>query len=416
MYVGCDHASCSFNTNSHVDRNCFVFAQIISPETLEGIHTNLHTVMAISACDLMVIEEDVFNSVQAKGVTKISVEQKFRILSQVPVFRAWEPYKLYRIAYNLEHAEIPKETVIFRKGETTDRLYILIHGQVDLVHDARRRDQILTTVQPGNYFGESSVCTFYTNGKVKVEEDATAITSSHVEVLVYGEAHFQMLDSQSLTSFTHAFESKRKWRARRTRTLKQEHRALREAQQKMRDDVHGEAPLRASLRDTSGAATASASTLSELETTTATEVVRPQEAFDLDDLPQEIMRGYDPLFVLSTCKNPRKRQQVLNALKRAQPEAALSPDDQTMLSSLRIGSPHTSPHPASPEAGSGQGQISPLRPMAALLSPKIQPITGDEFPQLTLKSLPQRIRSVTYMTPALHALQHRIKLAENSTA
>jgi CRP-like cAMP-binding protein len=391
---------------------CVDFAQIISPETLEGIHTNLHTVMAISACDLMVIEEDVFNSVQAKGVTKISVEQKFRILSQVPVFRAWEPYKLYRIAYNLEHAEIPKETVIFRRGETTDRLYILIHGQIDLVHDARRRDQILTTVQPGNYFGESSVCTFYTNGKVKVEEDATAITSSHVEVLVYGEAHFQMLDSQSLTSFTRAFESKRKWRARRARTLKQEHRALREAQQKMRDDVHGEAPIRASLRDTSSTATSSVSTLSEQETTTAT--ARPQETFDLDDLPQEIMRGYDPLFVLNTCKNPRKRQQVLNALKRAQPETSLAPDDNATLSSLRISSPpRTSPDPASAE--SGNAQINPLRPMAALLSPKIQPITGDEFPELTLKSLPQRIRSVTYMTPALHALQHRIKLAEDST-
>lgn len=44
-------------------------------------------------------------------------------------------------------------TVVFREGDTADRFFILIDGQVEV----RRGEVVVATLQPGEFFGESAL-------------------------------------------------------------------------------------------------------------------------------------------------------------------------------------------------------------------------------------------------------------------
>ena len=67
--------------------------------------------------DLISIEDDDYSAAQDKTGNKMSVDERFKFLLTVSLFKHWEPYKLYRVAHALQQDEIDKGTVIFKKGD-----------------------------------------------------------------------------------------------------------------------------------------------------------------------------------------------------------------------------------------------------------------------------------------------------------
>jgi CRP-like cAMP-binding protein len=85
-------------------------------DVLSGLRTRMITVQAITAVELAVIDESDFTMVQEKSTFKMTVEDRYQFLSNVPLFKNWEPYNLYRIAHVLEHTELEKGTTIVKPG------------------------------------------------------------------------------------------------------------------------------------------------------------------------------------------------------------------------------------------------------------------------------------------------------------
>ena len=56
--------------------------------------------------------------------------------------------ELFRHAKTFE--DYPKGTLIVREGEKGDRMYVVQHGEVEIVHDG----EVLERVGPGGFFGE----------------------------------------------------------------------------------------------------------------------------------------------------------------------------------------------------------------------------------------------------------------------
>ena len=89
--------------------------------------------------------------VAVREEASIVLEQQLR---GVPFFRNLRADALAEIAQRLRLASYPKGTVVFRKGDASDAMYLVQSGQVDVVLGDDARDEPLASLGQGSFVGE----------------------------------------------------------------------------------------------------------------------------------------------------------------------------------------------------------------------------------------------------------------------
>jgi CRP/FNR family transcriptional regulator, cyclic AMP receptor protein len=83
----------------------------------------------------------------------VTLQAECQALRQIPIFRDLDPAKLKLLAFAAERTVVEKGDIVYRAGETSDAVYVLLSGEVDVMHDHVR----LARLSCGALFGEIGV-------------------------------------------------------------------------------------------------------------------------------------------------------------------------------------------------------------------------------------------------------------------
>ena len=115
------------------------------------------------------------------------------------MFKNWEHYRLYRLAFSVEQLHVSAGRNITKQGETTQKLMIITEGTARV--DVKAEDgeiHTVATLQQGEYVGESGLI-MHARGSKDVEpsvEPSSVVALTHVAMLVIPKSSYKMLDSK----------------------------------------------------------------------------------------------------------------------------------------------------------------------------------------------------------------------------
>ncbi len=80
------------------------------------------------------------------------------VLSQIPIFSALGDEDRMSLAERIDRQSFPKGSVLFRRGEPGNALYIIIRGQIRIFASTRQGNEItLALLGAGEFFGEMAL-------------------------------------------------------------------------------------------------------------------------------------------------------------------------------------------------------------------------------------------------------------------
>lgn len=161
---------------------------------LVGMHMRVHTAVATSDVILVDFEQTSYQDVVDHGHSMISIDAKFQFLRNLSLFRNWDQYRLYRLAFVIDQTVINRGDVILEPGVRSPCLYFILQGNVHVQIGEEGKcngssssrvsghggggslrtseskylggyTQTLTTLQPADYFGDSGIMGFYDTSK-----------------------------------------------------------------------------------------------------------------------------------------------------------------------------------------------------------------------------------------------------------
>ena len=211
---------------------------LMAPNALRQIRT----LRAFALTDVDVISFDVrtFTSIKLAAKADISYDEKMKVMNSVPLFREIGVQKLATIGVILKTEEVNRGSAIILPGKTTDRLYFVLSGFVDVTvanfttnsfacnkiyekinkvkESKSNTSQVVgsmhvTTLGVGEYFGESGVMTFL--NKKPYTESTTSIAKSHVKLLTLHKQHYAILTIDILRSIQKNYRLRASWRGAR---------------------------------------------------------------------------------------------------------------------------------------------------------------------------------------------------------
>jgi CRP-like cAMP-binding protein len=83
----------------------------------------------------------------------VTLQTECETLQQIPMFRDLDAAKLKLLAFAAERIAVEKGDIVYRAGDSSDAVYVLLSGQVDVIHDEVR----LARLSCGAVFGEIGV-------------------------------------------------------------------------------------------------------------------------------------------------------------------------------------------------------------------------------------------------------------------
>ena len=250
---------------------------LIGESVLGGITERLQTVQSITPCDVLIIEANDFIAIDERhGHKTINLSDKFSFLREMPLFRHLEPYELFRLSEALVAEQVPRTSLIIKKGRVSESLYFIYYGKFDVISDIDGKST-LASLQRHDYFGESlplrnyfidgslnssrrgqhnnhhkhlhhhhnhhhhqisSQGNHHHGGAVDTKQSYDHLPSSSyhylecfdgragsaLDVLVLHKNHFNLLDYVVLKQLRLAYVSRMKWRAERADIVYEEHR------------------------------------------------------------------------------------------------------------------------------------------------------------------------------------------------
>jgi CRP-like cAMP-binding protein len=201
--------------------------EIFGETALAGNHTRNITALAVTACDLLIIDDQDFVMAQDRDSVHMGTEERSKFLTQVSMFRNWDSYKLLRLAHVLIQEEVDKGTTLITHGTVSKDFYFIINGKVEVLDSLEKRN-VITTLTTNDFFGESGFCNKFTKSlNHKVVEEFYAVASTKVDVLVFHEANFNLFDIHSIDLVKQAFKAKQQWRRDRVNKMKHERALMR---------------------------------------------------------------------------------------------------------------------------------------------------------------------------------------------
>jgi len=94
-------------------------------------------------------------------------------------------------ANRMEIFTFPPGAIVMREGEKSERFYVIAKGEAVVVrHDPDGSERIVSTLKPGDYFGEVGILTGHTR-------NATVRAKTSLEVMALGSDAFRTLMASS---------------------------------------------------------------------------------------------------------------------------------------------------------------------------------------------------------------------------
>ncbi|RYH30523.1 cyclic nucleotide-binding domain-containing protein [archaeon] len=196
--------------------------EVFGEAALSGMHTRMLTAMSLTPLELIVVDDQDYMTAQDRDTQLMGTEERSRFLTEIPLFRDWDSYKLIRLAHALVQEEIPKQTVLCTHHAPNKDLYFIVHGKVDVVDNLEKKN-VITSLLAHDYCGESGLINRFIKAvNKKVQEEFYAVATTRLDVLVLQEASFHLFDLASMDGLKNAFEAKLQWRKERVQAMRWE--------------------------------------------------------------------------------------------------------------------------------------------------------------------------------------------------
>ena len=109
------------------------------------------------------------------------------MLKKIPLFATLDDNGMNYLKDVAVKRSFPKNTILFSKGDESDALYLLYKGTVKaIINDETGKEIVLSTIGPGEYFGEIS----FLDGEAR---SATVVTREPVQVLIVYKNDFKKI-------------------------------------------------------------------------------------------------------------------------------------------------------------------------------------------------------------------------------
>ncbi len=109
------------------------------------------------------------------------------MLRKIPLFATLDDNGMNYLKDVAVKRSFPKNTILFSKGDESDALYLLYKGTVKaIINDETGKEIVLSTIGPGEYFGEIS----FLDGEAR---SATVVTREPVQVLIVYKNDFKKI-------------------------------------------------------------------------------------------------------------------------------------------------------------------------------------------------------------------------------
>ena len=186
---------------------------------------------ALSKVDVVAWSARKFDSILRAAKTDLSYDEKVNFIETIPLFSgSSEINKLAAIAQLIQTEEARRGNVLLDAGEISEKLCFIVDGSVEvLVEDASALPKIhggssssptrawtkVTTLGPGEYFGESGVLSTMGNQKEYFESTRIVAAGGDLCYLVLDKSHYQHLPKSSLRRIRENFSVRSAWRGAR---------------------------------------------------------------------------------------------------------------------------------------------------------------------------------------------------------
>ena len=87
----------------------------------------------------------------------MSIHEECVALQQIPMFHDVDPARLRLFALSGQRINYEAGDVIFRQGEPSEALYIILEGSVDIIREQAAGKVRITQIAEGNMIGETGV-------------------------------------------------------------------------------------------------------------------------------------------------------------------------------------------------------------------------------------------------------------------
>ena len=111
----------------------------------------------------------------------MTLQAECQTLQQIPMFRDLDAAKLKLLAFAAERMAVEKGEFVYRAGDPADSVYVLLSGQIDVIHDRVR----LARLSCGAVFGEIGV--LCSRARANTLEAASDISLLRIEKNVFLE-------------------------------------------------------------------------------------------------------------------------------------------------------------------------------------------------------------------------------------
>ena len=144
----------------------------------------------LTSVQAMVIDRSQFDPLLRVDTTlarQVSSGQKERqLLRQMPLFSSLSPQQLATVDARLQHLTVGPERIIVRRGQLRSHLYIVVSGQVEVLHRSPEGKKVLGILGPGEHFGEYALF-------ADIAYTSTYRTLMETELLLLDEEKFDQL-------------------------------------------------------------------------------------------------------------------------------------------------------------------------------------------------------------------------------
>lgn len=116
-------------------------------------------------------------------------------MKNVPLFCGLNDQELASLAKVAVKKVVPKNTILFSEGDTTDSLYVICKGKIKVtITDSTGNEVILTMLGTGEYFGEMALLD-------SEPRSACVITKEPTELLIFAKKDFMDIFSSNPIAF-----------------------------------------------------------------------------------------------------------------------------------------------------------------------------------------------------------------------
>lgn len=110
---------------------------------------------------------------------RLRKDAKVELISRVPLFAGCSGANLTRLARLADEIDVPAGRQLIREGQHGDEFFVLVQGEATV----RRRGRKLTTLGPGDFFGEIAIVS-------DTPRTATVTTDTEARLLVITRREF----------------------------------------------------------------------------------------------------------------------------------------------------------------------------------------------------------------------------------